>query len=320
MFSACSNEEGENLVFGVSTTTTQQTKARQAADPLDGTLDPNRTTTTLVSTLARDAGPILHVLGSIRPITGPAPDWQTIMPPLTNDNATIASLGCTPTNEGCTSADVAAWAMGGIDLVNVATSKAADERETLAEFIQDATTEGLNVVGYGLNLASAVNGVSVGTPGSPISVHAISVTASDDASAGPDTPGIAGPSAFDALLATIADRQSTGHGVVVIVDSGSLDDRAPSPSQIADIERLIDAGVDAIVGHGSDYLERFDHVGSSSVAYGLGNAVIDTTEPLRTDSAVLRLEFDSPGRACLLPSTASAVGPMLDHETVHTCR
>ena len=83
--------------------------------------------------------------------------------------------------------------------------------------------------------------------------------------------------------------------------------------------QLIDAGANAIIGHGSDFLQRFDQVSTGVVAYGLGNAVPASAEPLRRDTSVLRLEFDRPGTSCLLPATATESGPSLDDEATLDC-
>lgn len=315
---ACSSGEAKNTSFELSTSTTQSLTARQAADPIEGTLDPNRTTTSISRTTVPAANMTLHVLGSVRSITDASANWQSDIPLVGNDVATIASLGCDPTDPDCTSSMVAGWAKGGVDLLNVATAEAAAAGASLPAFVEELDGEGLTVLGYGLNRASAVSGVTVGNE-SAISLHAISLNADDEASAGVDSPGIAGPSAFDALLDAVADRQATGLAVVVLVDAGSIDDRAPNAAQIESIQRLVDLDVDAVIGHGSDFIQRFDRIDQSTVMYNLGNAVVDTSDVLRTDSAVLRLEFGTPGRACLLPSTATALGPILDDVSVQSC-
>lgn len=318
ILAACSSDEGDNKSLGASTTTTT-INARLAADPIDATLDPNRTTTTAPQASTR-ANPILHVLGSIRSITDPSAAWQSDVPVIGNDLVTVASLGCAPTAEGCGADEVTGWSLGGVDLLNVATAEAATAGEDLRTFVVDVGTKGLNVLGYGPNEASAVNGLTAGSGDSMISLHAISLRADATASAGAVTAGIAGPASFDALLEEVATRHEEGLGVVVVVDVGSLDDRSPTPEQIDSIQQLVDAGVDAVIGHGSDFIQRFDRVGQSTVAYSLGNAVIDTPEALRADSALLRLEFGNPGQACLLPTTATAIGPLLDDLSVQGCR
>lgn len=318
VLASCSTDQGDNTALGASTTTTT-VNARLAADPIDATLDPNRTTTTAAPANTR-ANPILHVLGSIRSITDSSAEWQSDVPVVGNDLVTVASLGCDPTTEGCGAEAVIEWSSGGVDLLNVATAEAATVGEDLRRFVLDVTTSGLNVLGYGPNEASAVNGLTAGSGDSMISLHAISLRADDAASAGEVTAGIAGPASFDALLEEVAMRHEDGLGVVVVVDAGSLDDRSPTTEQIDGIQQLIDAGADAVIGHGSDFIQRFDRVGQSTVAYSLGNAVIDTAEALRADSALLRLEFGTPGQACLLPTTATAVGPLLDDLSVQSCR
>jgi len=319
VLAGCSSGDAEKTSIEPPASTTELVTARQAADPLQGALDPNRTTTSVSRTTVSPTDQTLHVLGSIRSITNPSPNWQSDVPVVATDLATIVSLGCDPTSPECTASLVSAWSSGGIEVVNVATASSSLAGDALPAYVEQLNAGGLTVIGYGLNRASAVGGVTVGTDDSEISLHAISLSARDEASAGIDSPGIAGPSTFDALLEAVADRQAAGFGVVVVVDVGSLDDRSPTSEQIDSIQRLIDVGVDAVVGHGSDFIQRFDRVGKSTVAYNLGNVVIDTPDARRTDSAVLRLEFGTPGRACLLPSTAAALRPLLDDVGVQSC-
>lgn len=235
------------------------------------------------------------------------------------DLGTITSLGCSPDTPECGRSALSSWlTAGSIEVVNVATAAAAAS-ETLATTVTELRDAGVEVIGYGEAALEARSGIRLSRSGTTISVHGISLVVDDARSAGPDSPGIAGVGVFDDLLDEIESLGGEGLGVVVIVDIGSADDRAPTPQHVRDIQRLVDAGADAVIGHGSDFIQRFDRIDNTTVAYSLGNAITPTDEPLRADSAILRLEFGAPGRACLLPTTANSTGPELDDPSNQSC-
>jgi len=262
---------------------------------------------------------IVHVFGSVRSVPPVAPSWGKTIPMIGEDLATIVSVGCNPDTPECANPALATWmAEGSVEVVNVATASAAAS-ETLSTTVAELRAAGVEVTGYGEAAFAARSGVRLSSSGVTISIHGISLIVDDERAAGPNSPGIAGAAVLDELLEEIEALGDEGLGIVVLVDVGSLDDRAPTATQISDIQRLVDAGADAVIGHGSDFIQRFDRVGNTTVAYNLGNAVTSTDEPLRTDSAVLRLEFGSPGSACLLPTTADSAGPALDDPANQSC-
>lgn len=316
VFSACSGGNAENDLNQfrqLDSTTTPPLRSRQASGQFDaavaGTAGP-----------AADEGkPILHVLGSIRAVQNASADWQDDVPIVLDDLVTITSLGCDPTTPECGPSAILDWSVGGVDLLNVATADAALAGSNLGEVIAQIRVGGVEVVGYGEDLVSATSGITVTSGGLTVSIHALSLTANEESWATEDAPGIAGANSFDTLLETIQERRQLGAAIVVLVDSGELDDRAPTPQQVIDLERLVAIEVEAIIGHGSDFVQRFDRVGNSTVVYNLGNSVTPTDDPLRTDSALLRLEFATSGRACLLPTTAGPDGLALDDPAIRSC-
>lgn len=305
-------------VLSTSPPTSEPIFSRQLEDPVDDRVTP--TAPAVQTTAPAPRTPVVHVLGRIVAVSDTSPDWQADMGPITDDVATIATLACDLlSDEQCVPTSVATWASGAIELLNVATDEAGNGGADLIGAIDEIRSQDIEVVGWGTDQASAVSGLTVQRNDATISIHGISLTVDPELAATDDRSGIAGPDAFDALIAEVDQRREEGAAVVVLVDTGDLDDRAPTDEHIAQIQRLVDVGADAIVGHGSDYLQRFDRVANSAVAYSLGNAVTPTAEPLRTDGAVLRLEFANPGRACLLPATASESGPALDDPSASDC-
>lgn len=266
-----------------------------------------------------DAAPLLHVLGSIRSVADPTATFGDDAQVVRSDLATIASIGCAPSQ--CPPTELAPWAIGQIEVLNVATREAASEGGgQLSAYVEEFRQLGITTLGYGNNIQAAVEPVIRRNGNNRVAIHSISLDPDNPALATADSPGLAGVTALDALRQAIIANRNNGLGVVVLVDWGQNDLRSPSAEQIVDVERLVEAGADAIVGHGSDFLLRFDLVGQTAVAYGLGNSSITTLDPLRADTAILRLEFDTPGRSCLLPATAGPSGPSLDDPTITSCQ
>lgn len=264
--------------------------------------------------------PILHVLGSVRSVDTTSSAWQLRVPMIGDDLATIVSLGCDTTTPECSRLSLVDWATGRVEVLNVATSDAAGEDpDALRALVTAAEQAGIAVIGYGASEAEAIEATVVETDSVAVAVHAISMSADSELAATSDGSGIAGATSFDSLLESVEANLAQDLAVVVLIDWGDREGRAPNSEQIADVQQLVDLGVDAVVGHGADFLQRFDQVAGTAVAYGLGNTTTTDEDPLRGDSAVLRLEFATPGRACLLPTTAAASGPVLDDPDTITC-
>lgn len=261
---------------------------------------------------------VVQVLGSVRSSPVDAVDWQEQIPTIESDLATIASLSC-DLGADCDAESIAAWAQGRVDVVNLATSANVLALDQLALVQETLENVDVAVVGFGANLEAAESPFVFANGDVAVSIHAVSLAAVPEVSANDQSGGIAGPDSFAAVLEAVANSREAEQGIVVMVDWGGLEQRAPDESQIDAVEQLIESGADAVIGHGSDFLQRFDQIGSGVAVYGLGNAVSTSAEPLRLDTSVFRLEFARPGRSCLLPATASPQGPALDEPANSTC-
>jgi len=313
-------DEGQNTVFEGSGATRladselSDDLARQAGNPTDVA----RVTGEPES--APPIEPILHVLGSIRSVDSTPSAWQLRVPIIDDDLATIASLGCDTTTPDCSTSSLVDWATDRVEVLNVATSDAAGEDpDVLRSLVTAAEQAGVSVIGYGASEAEAIRATVFETDSVAVAVHAISMSTDGEFAATSNGSGIAGAASFDALLESVEANLEQDLAVVVLIDWADRDGRAPSPEQVADVQQLVDLGVDAVIGHGTDFLQRFDQVAGTAVAYSLGNTMTTDQDPLRGDGAVLRLEFATPGRACLLATTASASGPALDDPDTITC-
>ena len=265
-----------------------------------------------------EIAPVLHILGSVQNVL----DAEAVFSPnadvVNSDLATIASLGCAAST--CPPTEIGEWASGQLQIMNVATLRAAIEGpESLEAQVDALEAAGVATLGFGGDLATSVEPVLVGSAEAMVAIHAISLAPDTQSLATETTAGVAGPAAIDLLRESVIRNRNDGRGVVVLVDWGNLEGRAPNAQQLDDVDRIINAGADAIVGHGSDFLQRFDLVGQTAVAFSLGNSSTNSPDPLRSDTALLRLEFDTPGRSCLLPATAGPNGPSLDDPALTTC-
>jgi len=290
--------------------TSQEATARQAGEPAVARAANEPANASLA--------PVLHILGSVRDIADPAASFAPNADVIEADLATIATLGCAAST--CSPDIVAEWASGQLQIMNVATLAAAIEGPDSLEAQVDALeAAGVATLGFGSDLQTSVEPILIGPAESEVAIHAISLAPDTQSLATNSSAGVAGPEAIDLLRESVIFHRNSGRGVVVIVDWGNLEGRSPTGQQLDDVDRIINAGADAIVGHGSDFLQRFDLVGQTAVAFSLGNASTSASEPLLSDTALLRLEFDSPGRSCLLPATASPSGPSLDDPTLTAC-
>ena len=244
-------------------------------------------------------------------------------PAILADDATVASLACTRSS-GCEPTDLAAWAANTLDAVNLATSAAVvDGTEVLDEHAAALLASGVATIGYGPSLDEALEPVIVGANNRPVAMYGISLAEGLPAESIASTTGpgiVAGGDAFELLVEQISLSQDSGHHVVVFVDFGRLEGRAPTPTDVELVLAVVDSGADAIVGHGSDFLQRFERIDQTAVVFSLGNAVTDTDNALRQDTAIFSLTFATDGTSsCLFPATGSAVGVAMDDPDILDC-
>ena len=298
-------------------TTRSPDLGRTITDPTSQA-EPTDTTVAVAQPDGATQGNVIHVLGSVRSTPIESEAWEADIPIVQDDLATIASVNCNLADD-CDLDAIADWAAGRVDVLNLATSANVLSVDELLSFQGLLEERGVAVVGFGEVLQSAERPFIFVSGDLTVSVHALSMVAVPEVQAGEATAGIAGPPSFSAVLDAVATSRDAEQGTVVIVDWGGLEDRAPNPEQTLVVEQLIDAGANAVVGHGPDFLQRFDQIGEGVAAYALGNTVSASEDPLRRDTAVLRLEFARPGRSCLLPATATAQGPTLDDQDGLAC-
>ena len=323
----------EPAAESAESTSTSAPTATEPTSTESTTTTTTTTTSTTTSTTTTTAAPlpasavVVDTLGSIRSVPttaegGPGNADATEPTPLDND-ATIYSLGCTRST-GCDPTDLAIWAANLADAVNLATRDAAiDGADVLSEHQAALLQGGVTSFGFGVNLTEALRPAITGGVDRPTAFFGLSV-ASDltpDLIATDLNPGIvAGAEAITLLGEEIEASQEEGFHTIVVVDFGDPEARAPSQTDLELAQTVVNLGADAVVGHGSDFLQRFERLGETTVAFGLGNAVTTTDQALRSDTAVFRVIFaDADPVSCLLPGVGSPTGVIIDDPSNLDC-
>ena len=210
-------------------------------------------------------------------------------------------------------------------MLNLATGRAAlDGATVLNEYTGALLASGIATVGFGANLNEALAPAIVGSSESAIAIYGISLA--DDLTpsliATNTSPGIAGGlDAIDLLVDEVEASIEAGRTVVIVADFDQADDRSPSTSALDNVQTLADAGADVIVGHGSDFLQRFERLDQTTVVFNLGNAVVETDEALRRDTAILRFSVaEDTTTTCLVPATGGPDGLSIDDPSSQDCQ
>ena len=311
--------DGAGLVEPPTTTVTPR---QVAPDETRSTVEPETPTPDAVTAPAPAV--IIDALGSIRTVPSAGDGTETAQRTVPGANAVVTTLGCT-TSTGCEPADLAAWAENQIDVVNLATAAAGvDGVDILSDHATALLAAGVSSVGYGETLNSALEPTILGSADRPVAIYGISLAPDIplELIATNATPGIAaGTDAADFLVERVADSLAAGQNTIVMVDWGQIDDRAPTEAELAQLDPFIRVGADAIVGHGSDFLQRFERIERTAIAFNLGNALTRNDEPLRRDTAVFRIQLEDTGdEACLLPATGTEDSVSLDGPETPDCQ
>lgn len=272
--------------------------------------------------LLNEPGPVtlVHAVGTLRSVPASA-DLAERIAPLADDTASVVALDCVLGTPDCQIEELNTLPRSSLDVVSFATAGIAGTapsavRQAIA--ILDALD--VRVVGYGETSADAVAAQVLESEGRTVAFHGFSARDDLPTVAGDTTPGIAGPQSLPLLVDAIAESTRGGHDVIVVVDWGSAEARAPDESQVLVAQQLVAAGADAVVGTGSSFLQRLELIESVPVGYSLGDSVAVSDAQVELDTAVLRIEFGIRGpRACILPATASAAGPTLDRPDGSDC-
>ncbi len=317
MLGACSSDAPDQSALVVEPSTPTTLVARQAGTPTSSTAPTTTSSTsTLTTPTPTTSSPIgvVHVLGALATLPGDTAGWDDRIAPVTDDLGTITTLGCELDTVGCEPERLTLLGAASVDVISLATDIAEQSGADALELAADALeTRAVGVVGFGETIEDAVAPIVLGNGNASIAIHAISLSPEPPvAEATASGAGIAGASALPLMIRSLEASVADGRGVVLLVDWGPDEVRAPAQDRADRAALFAEIGVDAVIGSGSGYLHRLDRINNTTVAFDLGSAVTAETDVTRTDTAVARLEFGTPGVACLLPATADPDGPVLD--------
>ena len=242
---------------------------------------------------------------------------------LTNDHITIGNLECPASTSGpepvdgrptCNSDLLGDFATAGIDVVSLANDRSVDRgRVGVIDTIDAAEQANLRVVGAGTNASEAFAAEIFESGGWRIAV--IGTTAIGNNFATPDQAGTAPVERTTAITNAITRVRDDVDLVLVTVHWGRPLDRDPEPRDRGYADTLIEAGADAIFGHGPHRLQSFALVDDIPVFWSLGHFLWPVDDPADADSAIGRIEIELDGTVtvCSVPVTISdAAGPTLD--------
>ena len=188
----------------------------------------------------------------------------------------------------------AALRAAGVDVATMANNHAADYGAVgLADTLAAIRSTRFPTIGIGADAARAYAPYYVTVRGHLVALLAASQIRDRTLAAwtaGPTSAGIA--SAYDdRLVAAVQAARDQAEIVVVYLHWGVEGQGCPSGDQRALAARLAAAGADAVVGTHAHLLLGAGYLGSTYVAYGLGNYLWWRNSAYSDDTGVLRLTF-----------------------------
>ena len=217
--------------------------------------------------------------------------------------------GCVPTEPRVLATEdwVRAVGAAGFDLVTLANNHAFDGFEsgflTLRRLLE---TLPLPHFGAGMNLGEATAPAVVERGG-----LRLALLAAVDESTGPycfaadGQPGVA-PLDVGRLTAQIAALRAEVDHVIVSLHWGEERFAIPSPAQVEQARRLVDAGASMVIGHHPHVLQGLEYWRGAPIAYSLGNFFADEV-PFSDGDAVRWNRTERTGAVLLAELTADAV-------------
>jgi poly-gamma-glutamate synthesis protein (capsule biosynthesis protein) len=188
-------------------------------------------------------------------------------------------------------------ASAGIDAVSMANNHGADYgavglRDTLAA----KRTSPIPIVGIGANQAEAFAPATLEAKGLRVAVFGASQVYEmtlANWSADEDSPGIASAAPTGRLRRAV-EKAAQSHDLVVVFMHWGLDyQTCPDGLSASTAQTLADAGADVVVGGHSHRVNGAGWLGSSYVAYGLGNFVWWRSREPDSRTGVLTLSVDT---------------------------
>lgn len=198
---------------------------------------------------------------------------------------------------------IEALTAAGVDAVGLANNHSLDYGpDALFDTIDRLTDAGIQSAGAGGDEAAAHAPTMFSSAGAPSVAMLSFVDAalespewpSLDWAARPDRAGLAYATP-ESIARDVAAARATADVVVVMLHAGLEYDPTPNASQQTLASAAIEAGAALVVGHHPHVLQRAERIGSSLIAYSLGNLVFDNMFGEANDSAILDVTLSADG-------------------------
>jgi poly-gamma-glutamate synthesis protein (capsule biosynthesis protein) len=161
----------------------------------------------------------------------------------------------------------------------------------LSQNLTIAKQDSYPIIGIGNNAAQAFTPYRATINGQRIAVITATQVIADNLvstwTASASQPGVASAIDPTALVREVQQVRRTADTVIVYVHWGTETQSCPNPQQEPLAQQLVKAGADVVVGTDAHVLSGAGYLGSSYVAYGLGNFAFYDNTPPETDSGAL---------------------------------
>jgi poly-gamma-glutamate synthesis protein (capsule biosynthesis protein) len=161
----------------------------------------------------------------------------------------------------------------------------------LSQNLTVASQESYPIIGIGNSAAQAFTPYRMTLHGQRIAIVAATQVIANNLvstwTASSKQPGVASAIDPTALVNAVQKVRKTADTVIVYVHWGTETQSCPNPQQEPLAQQLVKAGADVVVGTDAHVLSGAGYLGSSYVAYGLGNFAFYDNTPPETDSGAL---------------------------------
>lgn len=262
---------------------------------------------------------VIHGVGDVNfdPGYGPNPQqpyshaWTGLDGLFLRDDLTIMNLECAPSELGtpapksftfrCPIAALEASAAAGVDVANLANNHGGDfGMEALVDGAANVAAAGMMPVGAGVDAAAATTPAVFDIDGTTVAILGFNAVATSwDATA--TGPGMAG-AGVDQITAAVEDAAALADHVIVTIHWGAELYHAPLAADVQRAWAAIDAGADAVIGHGPHVLQPLVTYRDRPIFWSMGNFVWHTGT---TKTAIARVSIHPDGSVTgeLVPAT-----------------
>ena len=186
-------------------------------------------------------------------------------------------------------------ASAGIDVASLGNNHAKDYGSVgLLDTVDLLEAAGVVAVGAGATDVDAYRYRVLRTAGNvSVAFVGASMTVPRGFTAGPDSAGIASVPPASRVVESVREAAGAADVVIAVVHWGIELATCPSGKQRDFARELVDAGADAVIGHGPHVVQPVEFSDGKLVAYSLGHLVWHPRWGITRDTGVLQVDFDA---------------------------